>query len=133
MGSIRSTNDDHDDGERRGHLLIVGTFNTPELFLLNFNVEKQSLTIEKRWEAIGNHSWLALNNEKKLLLATCWTDPPCIASYRLNISETQKSQAKLINTQTVKSRSGYVAVHHHLKGERGRAYTAGGPSGEVLA
>lgn len=130
MGSIRSANDDHDEG---GHLLIVGTFNTPELFLLNFNIEKRSLTIAKRWEAIGNHSWLALDKEKKLLLATCWTDPPCIASYRLNEIETQKPQAELISTQTVKSRSGYVAVHHHLKGGRGKAYTAGGPSGEVLA
>lgn len=131
MGSIRPTNGDH-EGESGGHRLIVGTFNTPELFLLNFNVNKRSLDIESRWEAIGNHSWLALDKEKKLLLATCWTDPPCIASYRLNALGSTKPQAKLVGRQTVKSRSGYVAVHHRLEGGKGRAYTAGGPSGEVL-
>lgn len=128
MGSIRSINGDHDGGGG-GHRLIVGTFNTPELFLLNFNSDKQTLQVEARWEAIGNHSWLALDKKKELLLATCWTEPPCIASYRLNI---QERQAKLIDTQTIKSRSGYVASHHHLEGNKGRAYTAGGSSGEVL-
>lgn len=108
--------------------LIVGTFNTPELFLLSFHPESNTLQVDAICSAVGNHSWLGLDASHTILLATCWTEPPGIAAYRLADGGTN---VKLLGTQQVQSRSGYVTANRRA-GRSSRAYTAGGPSGEVL-
>jgi carboxy-cis,cis-muconate cyclase len=111
--------------------LVVGTFNTSELFLLSFDSKTATFKLEKTWKALGNHSWLALDPTHTILLATCWAEIPSIATYQLSI-DTQT--INLLHNQEIKNRSGYVTVGLG-SAENGvtRAYTAGGRTGEVLA
>jgi carboxy-cis,cis-muconate cyclase len=112
-----------------GFLLLVGTFRSPEIYTLLFKPGRRpggddaaSLTVAKRSPAVGGHSWLALSGDKTRLYATCWTDPPSVASYRIR----HDASVELLNQRPVRALSGYVAVtDKHL-------YSAGGPTGEVF-
>ncbi|KAG8166155.1 hypothetical protein KVR01_004707 [Diaporthe batatas] len=112
-----------------GHLLLVGTFRTPDVYTLLFKPPSRpgkddaSLTVAKRSKAVGGHSWLALSADKTRLYATCWTDPPSVASYRIR----DDASVELLNTKPVRALSGYVAVSDRY------LYSAGGPSGEVFS
>jgi len=121
--------------------LIVGTFNTPSLHTLRFDSPTQtkdaSLKILAKHNAIGSHSWLALSPSKQFLYCTAWTEPPSVVAYLINQStknqvtsiESAAPQLEYINSATIASRSGYVAVHPSGK----FLYSVGGPSGEVFA
>jgi carboxy-cis,cis-muconate cyclase len=109
---------------------IVGTFNTPELFELQFDASKHTLRLVQTIAAHGNHSWLALSEDKRNLYGTAWTEPTSVAAYSIESSKEQEKLAvKLLNTAPTRARSGYVAV-----GKNGTdvVYTVGGPTGEVL-
>ncbi|ROV98953.1 hypothetical protein VSDG_03699 [Cytospora chrysosperma] len=119
----------HDDGFR----LLVGTFKSPEIYTLLFKPSGQldqapasspshSLTVSKKSEAAAGHSWLALSKDKTRLYATCWAEPPSVASYRIR----EDGSAELLNQKQIKALSGYVAcTDTHL-------YSVGGPSGEAF-
>lgn len=117
---------------------IVGTFNTESLYSLRFtppsHSSSESLEILAHHTAIGSHSWLALSPSKQFLYCTAWTEPPSVVAYRITqsaVGEPTSGAPKLqyINSATVASRSGYVAVHPSGK----YLYSVGGPSGEVFA
>lgn len=118
---------------------LVGTFNTPELFHLYFDANKSTLTLLETYPAHGNHSWLAFDQYRRNLYATAWTEPSCIASYRVQRKSTPPSgttcpeytsiSIELLNTAPTRARSGYVAVGRNPENV---VYTVGGPTGEVL-
>jgi carboxy-cis,cis-muconate cyclase len=114
---------------------IVGTFNTPDLFTLTFNApstrtRQAPLIIINKSPAIGNHSWLGLSpmtrkgeHDERFLYATAWTEPPSIAAYSV---KSRGLSITLINSKTVRARSGYLcASHSHI-------YSCGGPTGEAF-
>lgn len=115
--------------------LIVGTFNTPDLFTLAFSPPtatspEASLTIIRASPAIGNHSWLALSpldptnpRGKRFLYATAWTDPPSVAAYSVQLSG---REIQFLNAKHVRARSGYVCA------SKTHVYSAGGPTGEAF-
>ncbi|KAG8627515.1 hypothetical protein KVT40_004998 [Elsinoe batatas] len=102
---------------------LVGTFRHPILYTLHFS-PPSTLSIKSTSEASGGHSWLALSPCHKFLYTTVWSDPPSVASYKINADHT----TTLLNTKPVKSLSGYVcttASGSHL-------ISCGGPTGEVF-
>ncbi|PNS15331.1 hypothetical protein CAC42_2666 [Sphaceloma murrayae] len=103
---------------------LVGTFRHPQLYTLHFS-PPSTLTLKSTSTASGGHSWLTLSPDQRYLYTTVWSDPPSIASYRIDSDHT----VALLNTRPVKSLSGYVcttASGSHL-------ISVGGPSGEVFA
>ncbi|PWN86549.1 hypothetical protein FA10DRAFT_263261 [Acaromyces ingoldii] len=123
--------------------ILVGTFNTPELFHLVFDPHTESLAVSAVFPAHGNHSWLALGPPRdgghRNLYATAWTDPTSVAAYRVVDQGLTQGQGQgqgqggleltLQNTAPTRARSGYVAVG---KQPADVLYTVGGPTGEVL-
>lgn len=112
---------------------IVGTFNTPELFQLYFDSKEHTLRLLQTIPAHGNHSWLALSEDRGNLYGTAWTEPCSVASYSVRPSGSNAAQdsltIKLLNTAPTRARSGYVAVG---KRKKDVLYTVGGPTGEVI-
>ncbi|KAI5475781.1 carboxy-cis,cis-muconate cyclase [Pseudohyphozyma bogoriensis] len=107
---------------------LVGTFNSPHLFTLAFTPSERKLEIVSKTECIGSHSWLSLSADRKNLYATCWTTPPTLAAYSLSPATTREGPLiKLLNTVPTAARSGYVC------NSKIAAYSAGGPTGEVVA
>lgn len=127
-------------------LLAVGTFNTNELFTIRFDPEKESLELLNISEAKGNHSWLstatlpkpgkngvAANAVPTHLYATCWTQPPSVAAYRIHRADAGSNASfELLNTAETAARSGYVYVGFPERGRHPVLYTCGGPTGEVI-
>ncbi|SPO27080.1 related to muconate cycloisomerase [Ustilago trichophora] len=127
-------------------LLAVGTFNTNELFTIRFDPENESLELLNVSEAKGNHSWLstatipsttktsaATAEAPTHLYATCWTQPPSVAAYRIHRDGSSASaRFELLNTAETAARSGYVYVGFPAKGVHPVLYTCGGPTGEVV-
>lgn len=110
------------------HHLLVGTFNTNLIATLAFDTSKRSLEVVAKNEGQAPHSWLALNAAKDRLYATSWTEPPGLASYRIERATASSSVPTVspINSVTTAARSGYVCVSPIA------AYSAGGPTGEVF-
>jgi carboxy-cis,cis-muconate cyclase len=106
---------------------IVGTFNHPSLYLLQFHPPTDSspgtLKLVKEHAAIGGHSWLSLSKDKKNLYCTAWTSKPSIAAYKISSSG---RDIQFINAKHVKALSGYVCSNYT------HVFSAGGPSGEVF-
>lgn len=127
----------------RGFTLLVGTFRSPQLYTLQFQPPIKAaggsqtkitggvgagagtVSVSRKSPAVGGHSWLALSPDHTRLYATCWADPPSVASYSIDpITKTPQ----LLNTRPVASLSGYVVVT-----PSGRyLISVGGPSGEVF-
>lgn len=119
-----------------GFPLLVGTFRSPEIYTLHFQppsvvshtrtTTSGALTVAHKSTAAGGHSWLALSPSHTNLYTTVWGEPPTIASYVLNSSNAVPT---LLNTASVASLSGYVAVT-----PSGRyLISVGGPYGDVFA
>lgn len=105
---------------------LVGSFNTSKIYTFAFNVSqdfKPNLHVIHRSKAQAPHSWLHLSDDKKVLYATSWTEPPGLAAYAINAL----NDIKLINSVRTASRSGYVCASDRA------VYSAGGASGEVFA
>jgi carboxy-cis,cis-muconate cyclase len=105
---------------------VVGSFNTSEIYTFAFNVSrdfKPNLHVIHRSNAQAPHSWLHVSDNKKVLYATSWTEPPGLAAYAINAL----NDIKLINSVRTASRSGYVCASDRA------VYSAGGASGEVFA
>lgn len=106
---------------------LVGTFNTPSLYLLQFqpptSSSPASLKLLKDHPAIAGHSWLSLSQSKEFLYTTAWTTKPSIAAYRLKHSA---RDIQFLNAKHVASLSGYVCSNTT------HVFSAGGPSGEVF-
>ena len=105
---------------------LVGSFNTSELYTFAFNVSKDfepNLHVIHRSNAQAPHSWLHVSDDKKVLYATSWTEPPGLAAYAINAL----NDIRLINSVRTASRSGYVCASNRA------VYSAGGASGEVFA
>ncbi|GAA5882037.1 hypothetical protein JCM16303_005572 [Sporobolomyces ruberrimus] len=113
------------------HYLLVGTFNTNLIATLAFDSSAGTLKVVAKNEGLAPHSWLALNNVKDRLYATSWTEPPGLASYRVNPPNSSSSVSvptvSPLNSVQTASRSGYVCVSST------HAYSAGGASGEVFS
>ena len=106
--------------------LLVGTFHTPQLYTLTFNVVPDfppNLHVIHRSNAVGSHSWLHLSHDKKSLYATAWTDPPTLVAYSIKAP----NEIHQINRVPTAARSGYVTASDKA------VYSAGGASGEVFA
>ncbi|RMZ91781.1 hypothetical protein DV736_g961, partial [Chaetothyriales sp. CBS 134916] len=132
---------------------LVGTFNTPHIYTLTFtlpstttttssdNSNNASLTVTKRHDAIGSHSWLHLTPPfntarplpaqprghstltRRYLYATAWTEPPSVVAYAVE----SPTSIKLLGQGRTKMRSGYVTASDKA------VYSAGGATGEVFA
>ncbi|EST04758.1 Lactonase, 7-bladed beta propeller [Kalmanozyma brasiliensis GHG001] len=123
-------------------LLAVGTFNTNELFTVRFDPKEETLELLDVSAAKGNHSWLSTATLPKTssrdatapthLYATCWTQPPSVAAYRIDRSGPGGARFELLNTAETAARSGYVYVGFPEKAHHPVLYTCGGPTGEVV-
>ncbi|KAJ1029079.1 hypothetical protein NDA18_002707 [Ustilago nuda] len=122
-------------------LLAVGTFNTNELFTVLFDPEKETLELLEISQAKGNHSWLSTATIPKSsscatspthLYATCWTQPPSVAAYRIQRDGPNKARFELLNSAETAARSGYVYVGFPPKAAHPVLYSCGGPTGEVF-
>ncbi|CAK3998606.1 Muconate cycloisomerase 1 [Lecanosticta acicola] len=102
---------------------LVGSFNHPSLYLLNFDPKEQTLTLIREHPAIGGHSWLSLSKDHKYLYTTAWLAKPSIASYKILQNG---RDLQFLNAKPVKSLSGYVCCNDT------HVFSAGGPSGEVF-
>ncbi|GAA5837593.1 hypothetical protein JCM5353_003263 [Sporobolomyces roseus] len=108
--------------------LLVGTFNTNLIATLAFDSTSKTLEVVAQNDGQAPHSWLALNTAKDRLYATSWTEPPGLASYRINSSSSSSPPTvSHLNSVQTASRSGYVCVSSTT------AYSAGGATGEVFA
>ncbi len=131
-----------------GHLMAVGTFNTPELFIVRYVPSPDSKSagelelLGSLPDAVGTHSWLALDDERRRLYATCWSEPPCVAAYDVTPCSTTSSaaegasssssplrQCKLLGTARTRARSGYVKAYR--RGGASYLVSISGPSGEI--
>ena len=123
-------------------MIIVGTFNSPELFLFAFDPASETLRLHDTVAALGKHSWLCLSdsssheNLPRNLYATCWTDPPVVAAYavtRDNRSASPSGQnqpmIKRIGQARTRARSGFV--HEYIAGGKRYLASISGPSGEI--
>lgn len=126
------------------HHFLVGTFNTPAVFTIAFDPAKRTLDVVHKSDATGAHSWLSLNvsarrwisgspltltglqEDKSVLYATAWTEPPGLAAYSISRSGPAPTLS-LINSVATAARSGYVCCSPLA------VYSAGGPTGEVYA
>ena len=122
-------------------LLAVGTFNTNELFTVLFDPEKETLELLEISQAKGNHSWLStatipksssISTSPTHLYATCWTQPPSVAAYRIQRDGPNKARFELLNSAETAARSGYVYVGFPAKAAHPVLYSCGGPTGEVF-
>jgi hypothetical protein len=69
-----------------------------------------------------------LQDAKDRLYATSWTEPPGLASYRINpATPSSPPTVSHLNSVETAARSGYVCVSSTT------AYSTGGPTGEVFA
>ncbi|KAJ9605880.1 hypothetical protein H2200_009729 [Cladophialophora chaetospira] len=112
---------------------LVGTFNTPQLFILRFtppsptNSGQGTLDILHRASAIGSHSWLHLIPPRRSgvrnLYATAWTEPPTVVAYAVH----SPTDIELLGSAPTRSRSGYVTASDIA------LYSAGGATGEVFS
>ncbi|GAA6008962.1 hypothetical protein JCM11491_003848 [Sporobolomyces phaffii] len=113
------------------HHLLVGTFNTNLIATLAFDPTRKTLEVVAKNDGQAPHSWLALNQAKDRLYATSWTEPPGLASYRIDrvdrATSTRAPTVSHLNSVRTAARSGYVCVSATT------AYSAGGPTGEVYA
>ncbi|KAJ9122783.1 hypothetical protein QFC24_004214 [Naganishia onofrii] len=113
------------------HHLIVGTFRHPYLFTLEFSTDRPSnaLKIVSKHTATGGHSWLHLDDAKKVLYCTGWTQPPSLAAYSLQETGDRSDpiSLRLLNQAYPKYLSGYVTVDDKA------LYSASGPQGDVFA
>lgn len=118
----------------QSHTFLVGTFNTPQLYTLQFTPPskdstsgKGSLRILHCSSAIGSHSWLHLSpprhNGTQNLYATAWTDPPSVVAYAVD----SPTKIRLLGSAQTQSRSGYVCASDRA------VYSAGGATGEVFS
>ena len=117
-------------------LLAVGTFNTKELFTIRFDPKQHTLDLVGTTKAIGGHSWLstrrvAVQGDATHIYATCWTEPPSVAAYR--ILRSPQVSFELLNTAETASRSGYVTITSDPAHPHPVLYTVGGPTGEIIA
>ena len=130
--------------------LIVGTFNTPQLYTLQFDPTQtpstrdgsvngltngstngdhnpSNLSILELSSVIGSHSWLHLSPKegdgRQFLYCTGWTEPPTLVAYEV----TSPNSIKYINSVETAQRSGYVCANEKA------VYSAGAAVGEVYA
>ncbi|RMZ79293.1 hypothetical protein DV737_g3527, partial [Chaetothyriales sp. CBS 132003] len=131
---------------------LVGTFNTPHIYTLTLtlpstatisseNSQNSSLTVTKRHDAVGSHSWLHLTPPfntarpvpaqarghsaftRRNLYATAWTEPPSVVAYAVE----SPTSIKLLGQGRTKMRSGYVTASDRA------VYSAGGATGEAIS
>ena len=131
---------------------LVGTFNTPQLYTLQFTVSEtlpatngttsstghamngvqnsiaeHSLSILNRSAAIGSHSWLHLTSTdsfgRRFLYCTGWTEPPTLVSYQIH----SPTDIRQLNSVTTAQRSGYVCANERA------VNSAGAAVGEIFA
>ncbi|PSS00968.1 hypothetical protein BD289DRAFT_285257 [Coniella lustricola] len=129
-----------DSVSRDGFTLLVGTFRSPELYVMRFNPPQPSsshadgisttkglLAVAHKASALAGHSWLSLSPDHSHLYTTNWADPPSVGAYALDRASGLPIPTPL-NTASVASLSGYVVVSpsgRHL-------ISVGGPTGEVF-
>ncbi|KAN0062376.1 hypothetical protein ACQY0O_005258 [Thecaphora frezii] len=127
-------------------LLAVGTFNTAELFVVRFDPEHEALELVSTSQVVGKHSWLSTavirpSASKSLvgsaeppthLYATCWTEPPSVAAYRLHRRAVDAVELEFLGLAETQARSGYVTIGQPAAHPDPILYTVGGPTGEVI-
>lgn len=103
---------------------LVGSFNGPYIFTLQFNPSSNQVNIANISNAIGPHSWLSFSPDLQTLYATAWTEPSCsIAAYR---SVGPSAKLEFLGSKPVRNKPGYVTCSDsHI-------YSVGGPTGEVF-
>ncbi|EPQ25770.1 uncharacterized protein PFL1_06637 [Pseudozyma flocculosa PF-1] len=132
-------------------LLAVGTFNTPELCTVRFDPTSHRLELVSTSDVVGKHSWLSTavirpSASRALvgsaeppthLYATCWTEPPSVAAYRIRKEPGHRGPSdaagfELLNTAPTAARSGYVTIGQPANHPHPVLYTISGPGGEVI-
>ncbi|CEJ89835.1 hypothetical protein VHEMI05659 [[Torrubiella] hemipterigena] len=103
---------------------IVGTFNTSNLYTLQFDPRQESISVRSISQALVGHSWLALSRDKKTLYCTSWGTPKsCIAAFKI---PQDGGRLEFINSLPVDGRPGYVCC------SASHVYSVGGATGNVF-
>lgn len=107
---------------------MLGTFRSPYLYTLSFDLQKQALRLLRTNEAVGGHSWLDLSPDRKTLYTTGWTTPPTVSSYSVIPASTQTPHPTTRLSAKVQSKhlSGYVCSSTKAM------YSACGPQVDVF-
>lgn len=112
----------------RSYSILLGTFRSPYLYTLSFDLSSEKMKLEHTNSAVGGHSWLDLSPDRKTLYTTCWTTPPSVASYAVlpPDSSTPYPTVKLHAEVASKNLSGYVCSNKKAM------YSACGPQVDVF-
>lgn len=105
--------------------ILMGTFRSPYLYTLTFDVLQRKLSLRTINEASGGHNWLDVSEDGKTLYATVWGEPPKLTSYDI-IRDGEYTTTKLQQNVPSQYMSGYVCSNSKAM------YSACGPQVDVF-
>jgi carboxy-cis,cis-muconate cyclase len=106
----------------------LGTFRSPFIYTLSFDVPSRRLSLLHANAAVSGHSWLDVSGSKRVLYTTGWSDPPAVSAYSIALPTptTPHPTVELLQSVPSKYLSGYVCSN-------GKAvYSACGPQVDVF-
>ncbi|RSH95752.1 hypothetical protein EHS25_000844 [Saitozyma podzolica] len=110
------------------YFLLLGTFRSPFIYTLSFDVPSRRLSLLHANAAVSGHSWLDVSGSKRVLYTTGWSDPPAVSAYSIALPTptTPHPTVELLQSVPSKYLSGYVCSN-------GKAvYSACGPQVDVF-
>ncbi|CAK9781637.1 alpha/beta-hydrolase [Cutaneotrichosporon oleaginosum] len=87
--------------------ILMGTFRSPYLYTLTFDMISRKLQVRHVNEASGGHNWLDVSPDGKTLYATVWGEPPKLTSYDI-VRDGEYATTKLSRNVPSEYMSGYV-------------------------
>lgn len=87
--------------------ILMGTFRSPYIYTLTFDVLRSQLSLRTINEASGGHNWLDVSPDGKTLYATVWGEPPKVTSYDI-VRSGEYATTKLQRSIASQFMSGYV-------------------------
>ncbi|BEJ15827.1 hypothetical protein CspHIS471_0504320 [Cutaneotrichosporon sp. HIS471] len=100
--------------------ILMGTFRSPYLYTITFDVLARKLNLRTINEASGGHNWLDVSPDGKTLYATVWGEPPKLTSYDI-VHGGEYATTKVSRNVPSKFMSGYVCSNNKAM------YSACGP------
>lgn len=106
--------------------LFVGTFRSPKLYTVRFDVGARKLALAATSAALSGHNWLDVAKDGKTLYATCWgTGAARVTCYDIRAGEAGLTPVQA-TTAPSKFMSGYVVANAKA------LYSACGPQVDVF-